>query len=44
MITSFLEAVLREKEGNPVPHNAFIVDSPKNPSPFPAALVEAGEV
>lgn len=39
MIISFLEVALREKEGNPVPHNAFMVDSPKNPSPFPAALV-----
>jgi len=44
MIISFLGVVLREMEDNPVPHNAFMADSPKNSSPFPAALVEAGEV
>lgn len=44
MIISFLEAAFREKEGNPVPSNTFMADSPENPSPFPAALVEAGEI
>lgn len=42
VMIAFLEMVLREEEGSPVPHRALTADSPKNPSPFPASLVEAG--